>query len=611
MSGYRDIGEPHLARGGVVNRFDENDEAVREQRSASRGRSRQHRADRVERVGDVVARQSQRDREELGASGIRVHPVEENGKVQRRNVRLVVRGIVDVYKGGRVEERTEIEEEEYVIIHFKTERQLRDGIRHQMTRLIEKVSELDSDSPNKKFYATYKVAQDGYSDEEMREVARRPDQIRMYRAAPIDNRMLKGVSANKLDPEDDDQFNCVVEYLYSTYHSKRLIASLSREAVVELLSEGNMDLEDARQCGWTYLDVQRFCDRYRISHYVLDGFRRLVHKKVYNSSNYPMLMYVLEDCHMYPITDPAIRKSIQQSCAEGNHRHTGVLQQADEKKREEAEKKMAKLFAEAKWREDVTDIKKLLSYENTVVFYHKLHLKELLMELYKHTGTLYEFRHTSKLVTSIQLDNNVHLFANANHKAGCDWNTSKKVAELLNIPFRNQSLAGLSHEFFVRRYHSKGKKQLRVNIAQSKKEKILAEQCYQCNACAFAVEKGQWECDHIVPISCGGDAIARSNLQILCSACHVEKSRKEAAELVGNIDNSSSYYNDQTLKIFGQRPILGVAHNFMKPEEYTKDVKAGRKILAGLDNNKCYTNLLLTNKHEWNSFSVLNDATPF
>ncbi|MDR3573584.1 MAG: AAA family ATPase, partial [Anaerolineaceae bacterium] len=203
------------------------------------------------------------------------------------------------------------------------------------------------------------------------------------------------------------------------------------------------------------------------------------------------------------------------------------------------------------------------------------------------------------------------LFANANHKAGCDWNTSKKVAGLLNIPFRNQSLASLSHEFFVRHYHPKGKKQLRVNIAQSKKEKILAEQCHQCNACAFAVEKGQWECDHIVPISCGGDAIARSNLQILCSACHAEKSRKEAAELVANIDNSASYYNDQTLKIFGQRPILGVAHNFMKPEEYTKDVKAGRKILAGLDNNKCYTNLLLTNKHEWNSFSVLNDATPF
>jgi 5-methylcytosine-specific restriction endonuclease McrA len=37
------------------------------------------------------------------------------------------------------------------------------------------------------------------------------------------------------------------------------------------------------------------------------------------------------------------------------------------------------------------------------------------------------------------------------------------------------------------------------------------------------------EVDHIVPLSQGGDPYKRSNLRGLCSACHIERHRPEAA----------------------------------------------------------------------------------
>ena len=47
---------------------------------------------------------------------------------------------------------------------------------------------------------------------------------------------------------------------------------------------------------------------------------------------------------------------------------------------------------------------------------------------------------------------------------------------------------------------------------------------YRCVQCGVAA---RLECDHVVPLHRGGDEWDASNLQALCRACHIYKSRIE------------------------------------------------------------------------------------
>jgi hypothetical protein len=610
MSHHHDIGEPRLARSGVapqrrrsIARRPNDDLEERKEHSPAPQAVR-----RVQRhqapIRSQIAALGRQHRGENGREGIHIHPVVEDGVIQSRNVRLTVRGRVDVYEGRQTIETIDIEEVEYAVVRFRTRNQLIDGVKQQLERLTQKCEDLEADSPKKVFYPTWKGAQDGFSNEHLHEHAQRPDIVEMYSAKPIDNRRLKGSEVNRLKTIDKEQFNCVVEYLLATYQPK--IPTLTRERIAYLMAnKQELDMVDAKQWGWRVQDVQRFCDEYQISHYVMDSFFRLVHKKAHNSRNHPALMYYCEDAHMYPITDDTVRKRITASFAERSDTQTNILAQDSEKKKAEVEKKKIKMFnPEKKYYEDIDDLNDLAKLSDCVVYYHKLHLKDMLLDIYRQTDVMYDFHHTGKIVTYIAFDNNVHLFANVNHKAGCDWNTSMNVAEQLGLAYKNQSLAGLSQEYFVKNYHPKGKKQARVNISKEVKKQIYKQQGGKCNSCGQSLKDIKWECDHVVPISCGGDALARSNLQILDKACHLEKTSKEAAEMIANIDNSCSYYNEKTLEIFGRNPLNAIVHNFMPPSK--------GKILAGLDINKCRANIwLYGNQTEWNCFSVLNDPVRF
>jgi len=67
----------------------------------------------------------------------------------------------------------------------------------------------------------------------------------------------------------------------------------------------------------------------------------------------------------------------------------------------------------------------------------------------------------------------------------------------------------------------------RKHISQTLKNRIAAEQHYQCNICR-TVLPSNWNCDHIVPLWRGGSN-ERPNLQILCVQCHDQKTRHENA----------------------------------------------------------------------------------
>lgn len=60
---------------------------------------------------------------------------------------------------------------------------------------------------------------------------------------------------------------------------------------------------------------------------------------------------------------------------------------------------------------------------------------------------------------------------------------------------------------------------------------------YVCQTC------GQWgnEVDHIVPIRHGGAMWDAANLQVLCSPCHVRKTRREYGKFV---QGTEEWYNE-------------------------------------------------------------------
>ena len=54
--------------------------------------------------------------------------------------------------------------------------------------------------------------------------------------------------------------------------------------------------------------------------------------------------------------------------------------------------------------------------------------------------------------------------------------------------------------------------------------RIFERDGWRCRACGKA---GRLECDHVVPLHRGSDPYDPANLQTLCVACHVAKSRAE------------------------------------------------------------------------------------
>ena len=61
------------------------------------------------------------------------------------------------------------------------------------------------------------------------------------------------------------------------------------------------------------------------------------------------------------------------------------------------------------------------------------------------------------------------------------------------------------------------------------RRRILDRDGWRCRSCG----RYGHECDHIIPLMNGGAVLRESNLQTLCSACHVKKTRGEMEVLRG------------------------------------------------------------------------------
>jgi len=159
-----------------------------------------------------------------------------------------------------------------------------------------------------------------------------PNLIKMRVSVPTDYKFITGIELNK--PINKDE--CVSDYILSVY--KKKIPSLTKEKIDEIMFDSvcvNLDdskidvvlmTEESDESGRTAEQIQKFCDYYKISHYAFDVNHNLFIKKtVTPKSSYPAMMYYCIDGHLYPLTDPATRKSITSANAGKTITHSTSL----------------------------------------------------------------------------------------------------------------------------------------------------------------------------------------------------------------------------------------------------------------------------------------------
>jgi hypothetical protein len=108
----------------------------------------------------------------------------------------------------------------------------------------------------------------------------------------------------------------------------------------------------------------------------------------------------------------------------------------------------------------------------------------------------------------------------------------KLICDKANIPFKNQNIGGLLSDLQTKYFKPK-----REHITEELRQLILKEQNYKCNACNVSLTE-KYELDHIKPVSNGGGN-DRKNLNMLCVACHREKTDNEHTEYIKQNDFSS------------------------------------------------------------------------
>ena len=139
-------------------------------------------------------------------------------------------------------------------------------------------------------------------------------------------------------------------------------------------------------------------------------------------------------------------------------------------------------------------------------------------------------------------------------------------------------------------------------ISKGTRREIFNEQCEKCADCNK--DSGdQYELDHIQPLS-GGGTNDRDNLEFLCKACHVEKSKEEHAEYIKR-DEISSSLNLQAAETLDSKFSKKVAFSHSLAEYFNEDELQSIDIIKDRRNSAMYSG------YNFCKYSVLDNWEPF
>jgi hypothetical protein len=243
---------------------------------------------------------------------------------------------------------------------------------------------------------------------------------------------------------DQGNGECVFDYLMATYGTEPRLKNIlaSREDLL-----GIMGLKSLNQ-GVRALDLEKFCrhSSIRIPMYGIDLKHNIFIKTTPSDlkalgltlNRFPPLIFLLASNHIYPISDPFMRKSITEKAKIEKPSHRSIVQK--EKATENAGDKVFDKPIELD-----TPFDQIMNKKNMIIMMTTgSSLRKLFYYLFDTHHIIPETQARKGAVVEIYIaSNNLHIMHNTKYKL------IKASCEKLNIPFRNQNTGGIATKFLL------------------------------------------------------------------------------------------------------------------------------------------------------------------
>ena len=147
----------------------------------------------------------------------------------------------------------------------------------------------------------------------------------------------------------------------------------------------------------------------------------------------------------------------------------------------------------------------------------------------------------------------------------------------------------------------------RIKFSPEQRVEMAIKSNYECQICKCCIKDKKFEIDHIIPLG-GGGTNERSNLQVLCKACHLNKTSNEheSGKYI-KINDTESTFNTQVQQVFDSP--LCQTHAFVE-KAYYEELQQDRKIYS-IDINKCRKNILYYGEFDYCVFTVFDKVDEF
>jgi hypothetical protein len=580
-----------------------------------------------------------------------------DGETQTRTVTVTIKGYYELFQGSNNmatnPNDTRHEKTHVFNITFTSYAKLVKGVREAFVQLEEMIQALDVDSGYKVFYPMTYYADDSYSVAELARIVRNPTEIEMYAPVPIQYGNLKrmGVDVALSTPDEGVSIiNCVTKSIWRHFRENSIMKRVkwTEEKIARSILglADDAEIPDMQTRGYSVKDVAGFFATHEVaSMYAFDQFGNVLQDVKLAHPTKPPFMFVSHNAHCYVITDVSIRKSlvarVKASC---NKTSSSIIKKEGIEAIQAAKKnQILELMKLPKikfhWNQhEPLDMARFSKYKDCNLFFDQKCMLPVLIEILRQKKYVHTCEHNTNGISRVNYFNGVTFWANPNTMVNAPKlkyvggsGATIEFCKRLNVDFTNQSVGSAVKEFGDLYHNALGGKSLRERISPADRLRYATRFNHTCNCCCKKIDN-KFEIDHKIPLMSGGTN-DDSNLQLLCVSCHDKKSRMEINSKIYKVDRTISHYNAGTLPVFSGVK-NAVVHNFIASDYYADiifdesdlakpDHRGNRlpkkklvikpgMVVAGLDLNKCRTNLLLHGmKLPFPVLSVLDDVQPF
>ena len=352
------------------------------------------------------------------------------------------------------------------------------------------------------------------------------------------------------------------------------------------------------------------CQILKISHYAFDVTNKCFLKYVSEKNHsYPALVYYAVNDHMYHIKDAnAVKKLVSKTISIENKINSSIFSNADDEK--------VNIYTAYTIKEDIA-IKDLEAESKSVdkglvIYYTQINdLEAEFEQIISHYNLIPKIKNKRSKIIQIKPFKNIELYMvidpnYSDESTVCDYKKIQELCKLFNIEFRNQTFNGLISEVRTNFYDNTHK---RYKFSKAEREEYFAN-CQKCAQCDKEVNIKSFHLDHIRALANGGTN-EKDNIQMLCIACHLDKTNCEREDGYVRLNDTESSFNDETREIFNSKQYGSFAFVDNHGSRRNNAKKYLNHKIYSLDLNKCRRNVMLHNKQDYPVFTVLDKVEPY